>query len=92
MNNLDKLESKIDRLDERLDRIDQTLIKQEANLQLHMMRSDNLEKIVAIQDKKLEPIEKNMNGLNFLVKFIGVMSLTSGMVLAIGRIFGLIKF
>lgn len=80
---LNKVEMKLDRLDERLDAIDKTMIKQEANLELHMKRSDNLEKLVAMQQQRVDPIEKHVVGIKYLIKVvIGAITLT-GTVVAI---------
>lgn len=88
---LNKVDSKLDKLDERLDNIDKTMIKQEANLDLHMRRSESLEKLVELQEKRVIPIEKHVIGVRFLFKVIMSTIATIGTVAAILESFNFLQ-
>ena len=80
---LDRIELKIDKLDDRIDSADKTLVKQEENLKLHMRRSDNLEKLIEIQQNRVVPLEKHVTNVRFLLKAVTWTLGTIGGVLAV---------
>ncbi len=51
-----RLWDKLDKLDGRLDNMDKTLIKQEANLEVHMARSEANEEMVKILRDQIKPV------------------------------------
>jgi hypothetical protein len=65
--------------------INQILVKQESNLDLHMRRSDALEKRIEQVDSDVRPIKKHVETLNHIAKLFGVFSA----VLAVGT--GLVR-
>lgn len=81
--------TKLEEIEERLSSIDKTLIKQEMNLERHMLRTDQNEELIqqnSIKNeelfkqhtKELEPIKKHINMVEGVVKFIGIASLIAG--------------
>lgn len=74
---LQRIEDKIDKINDRLSNIDVTLVKQEANLEKHMLRTEQNEKLInhLIDDSK--PIKSHvtlMNNLAKIVIFLGVVA------------------
>lgn len=77
----DKLEKKLDKVENRLDTMDKTLVKQEANLEAHMKRSDLLESSQNDLKDAVKPILKIYTavwgickvtvGVGFIVSIIG---------------------
>lgn len=82
---LDKIENKVDRLDERLDSSEKVAIKQESNLELHMRRSDMLEKSHDALYLQVSPL------LKIHTVVWGICKIVSGIALVIGIIVGIIK-
>lgn len=80
---INQLDLKLDKLDERLNNVDKIMIKQEANLELHMRRSDNLERLVQLQEERVAPIEKHLIGINFMLKVIAGTLAAAGTIVAI---------
>lgn len=80
----DRLESKIDKITEQLSEMNVTMAKQEVNLQLHMKRSDLLE-------KQMIPVRKHVAMVHGVVKFIGVLSILSGIALSLVEIIKALK-
>lgn len=66
------IRSKVEKSDERLDSIDITLVRQEANLQEHMKRSDLLERRAERIETDIKPLEKHMLMVNGALKFLGI--------------------
>lgn len=78
---------KLDILDTRLDSVDKTLIKQEANLDKHIMRTDQNEIMIQEIFEQIKPIQKHINYVEGILKFIGVLSILTGIAVAIKDIF-----
>jgi len=74
---------KLDILDGRLDSVDKTLIKQEANLDKHIMRTDQNEIMIQEIFEQIRPIQKHINYVEGILKFIGVLSILTGVAVAI---------
>lgn len=74
---------KLDLLDNRIDSIDKTLIKQEANLDKHIMRTDQNEIMIQEIFEQIRPIQKHINYVEGILKFIGVLSILTGIAVAI---------
>lgn len=85
-----RIYEKLDILDMRLDSMDKSLIKQEFNLREHMKRSDNLEAMVEKIEDKMIPVEKHVNMMEGVVKFLGLTSLVLGIILGFLKIFSVI--
>lgn len=83
---LDAIISKIDKLDERLDSVDKTLIKQECNLELHMERTEQNEKMIETIVAELKPVKTNMHYMHGALKALGVLSLLLGIVALVKEI------
>ena len=87
----DKQESNHQEIDKRLDTIEKVLIVQETNLQLHMKRSDNLEKLVeGIREKDIEPVKKHVNMVEGSLKLIGLIGLIVSILTGLFKLFGTI--
>lgn len=81
---LSKFESKIDKLDERLDSIEKVQIKQEANIEHHVKRTDLAEENTAILREEMaknieaiqtdmKPVQAHVAYMNGALKLIGVV-------------------
>jgi len=84
---LDTVLAKIDKLDERLDSIDKTLIKQEASLDKHILRTEMAEKQLDLLSAQIVPINKHVNQMSGALKLLGVMSLVMGIVALFKKLF-----
>lgn len=82
---IERVLNKIDSLDDKLASIDKTLAKQETNLELHMKRSDHLETLIELQSKRLEPVERHVSNVTFLIKIV------AGLIAIGGTIVGIIQ-
>jgi hypothetical protein len=80
---------KLEEIEARLSSIDKTLIKQEMNLERHMLRTDQNEELIQQNaerneelfkqyNNELAPIKKHINMVEGVVKFIGIVSLLAG--------------
>lgn len=73
---LDRMETKIDKLDDRLDSAEKVAIKQEANLEAHMKRSDLLEQSQNDLKDSVKPLLKIYTvawGITKIVLAVGVV-------------------
>lgn len=86
----DKLEEKLNKVEDRLDVMDKTLIKQEANLEAHMKRSDLLEQSQDDLKDAVKPLLKVYTvvwGLCKLALAVGfLLSLLGGTIKLVGLI------
>lgn len=80
---------KLDKIDDRLGSIDKTLVKQEGNLELHMMRTTMSEKRLEVMEEALKPVTKHVTQLTGVLKFVGAISLCVGTIAGIMKILGL---
>lgn len=88
---LDKTERQHNELDKRLDNIEKVLLAQEINLKEHMRRTDALEKLMeTIREKEMLPIQKHVNMVEGVFKFLGLIALLLTIVSGIGKLFGVI--
>lgn len=70
-----RLYDKLDDLDQRLDGIEIILVKQEANLQTHMKRSEALESIIAhLKENEIKPLNKFKDRSEGALKLIGIVA------------------
>lgn len=87
---LDRMETKIDKLDDRLDSAEKVAIKQEANLEAHMKRSDLLEQSQNDLKESVKPILKVYTiawGICKIVLAIGaVVSILGGIAKLLGLV------
>lgn len=77
-------------IDKRLGSIDVTLIKQEANLDKHMMRTEQNEKLIEIIYNDMKPVKRHVAQIEGGLKFVGVASLVIGIILGLIKIFEII--
>lgn len=87
---LDRMETKIDKLDERLDSAEKVAIKQEANLEAHMKRSDLLEKSQEDLKEAVKPILKVYTVAWGITKIIGSIGVVVGILGGIAKLLGLL--
>lgn len=77
--------------EKRLDKIEKVLVKQEANLQEHMKRSDHLEEMVTTMKKDdIDPVKKHVNMIEGVFKFLGIFGLVVSIVGGLARLFNVI--
>lgn len=89
---LTEISNKVDHqyidLDRRLDNIEKVMIAQELNLQTHMKRSDNLEKLVqTMQEKELKPLHRHVAHVEGAFKLLGVVALIVGLISGVISLF-----
>jgi len=78
-------------LDKRLDSIEKVIITQEINLKEHMKRSDHLEEMVKIiKNDDLKPLEKHVNMVEGVFKFLGLVALLVGLASGFINLFGIV--
>ena len=87
---LDRMETKIDKLDERLDSAEKVAIKQEANLEAHMKRSDLLEQSQGDLKEAVKPIIKVYTIAWGICKIVGSIGIVVGILGGIAKLMGLI--
>lgn len=83
---LQRIEGKVDKLDERMDSAEKVAIKQEANLELHMKRSDLLEQSQSKLEDYVKPILKAYTVAWGIVKIVGGAAVVVGMIVGIIKI------
>lgn len=83
MDNYERLEQKLDKVVEDISKINITLVAQHHSLKDHMRRSEANEKAIEIIKEELIPVQKHVNGLNYILKAVGVVTVILGMVTAI---------
>lgn len=54
---------KLDRIDSKIQDVEKVLVKQEANLDEHMKRSDTLEKHVNLLEEQVKPVLQGLNAV-----------------------------
>lgn len=81
--NDERFEKKLDRIVEDIGKINITLVAQHHQLKEHMRRSEANEKAIEIIKDELIPVQKHVNGLNYVLKAVGVVTVIIGMVTAI---------
>jgi predicted S18 family serine protease len=84
---LEQIEVKVDKLDERLDTIEKVLIKQEKNIEIHILRTNLLEESVDLLRQEMRPIEKHVHYMHGALKLVGIISLLAGIAAAIKELF-----
>lgn len=80
---LEKFESKIDKLDIRMDSMERVLIKQEANIEYHVKRTDVAEANLDLLRNDLKPVQKHVDYMNGALKALGIVGAIVGTVAAI---------
>lgn len=80
-----RIEGKLDKVDERLSSIDVTLVKQNAELEHHIYRTDLAEKRLDILQSQIEPLSTFKNRLDGAFRVIGMVGT------GVGIVIGLIK-
>ena len=86
MDQVDKLEKKLEKMYEELAKINITLVSQHHTLKEHMKRSEANEKAIEIIKNELIPVQQHVNGLNYLLKALGVVSVILGLVAALFKV------
>lgn len=90
VSHLERIEGKVDKLDERLDSAEKVAIKQEANLEKHMLRSDLLEQSQGDLKEAVKPILKIYTVAWGITKIVGAISLVVGTISGILKLVGLL--
>jgi len=80
---MDRVLDKLDKLDDKIDGVDKTLVKQQANLEEHMLRSAANERAVEELKNKITPV---LIQFNMAVKII-ILLLSSGVVWKLVQLF-----
>ena len=85
-----KLDSKLDKLNDKLQSIDKTLIKNTADLELHMLRTEQNEKMIQVIYDDMKPVKKHVNHVEGGLKLLGILSLVIGVAVGTLRLFGIL--
>lgn len=85
-NDFKRIYEKLDKIADRLNEIDKTLVKQEGNLQKHMLRTDQNEQMIKLISDALKPVVKHVSHVEGGLKLLGVLSLIAGIVLTVSKI------
>lgn len=67
---LARIEQKVEKIDDHLASMDKTLVKQEANLEEHMRRTELLEEQHKHFETELEPINAHVNQVKGVIKLL----------------------
>lgn len=86
-NLIDKVENRDNVVERRLDSIDKTLTSQHESLKHHIYRTDLLEKQLEHIEKDVEPIKIHVNRVDGVLKFLGIISLITGIALSFYKMF-----
>lgn len=85
---LDSIETKIDKLFDKTASIDITLVKQAASLDEHIRRTAMAEENIDMLRSDLKPIQKHVDQVHTIFKFIGliatVVSIAAGIIKILG--------
>lgn len=84
---LDKLEEKLDKIVDNLISIDKTLVKQEAELSEHILRTTFAEKRLEHIENDILPIKVHVNKVQGAFQLLGVISVIVAIVTAIIQFF-----
>lgn len=77
---LDGMNAKLDKLDSRLDNVDITLVKQHAQLEEHIRRTNLLE-------SEVKPIKEHVSNLRGIGKLIAILGSIVGLILSLKALF-----
>lgn len=84
-----KIEAKLDRI---VDDVGELKINQavmQEDVKHHVKRSDMLEELyISMKEKDVEPLQKDMNQIHGVVKFLGLLGILSTIILAVLKIVG----
>ena len=87
---IERIECKVDDVKDHCNSIDKTLIKNTADIEIHIKRTDiaeqNLEKIRV----EIKPINRHVIMMEGALKFVGVLALVAGLALTTLKIFSVI--
>ena len=88
--NIERIFDKLDVVNEKIASIDKTLIMQHGSLEIHIRRTEALEKITDIIISDLKPVKTHVSHVEGAFKFLGLISLLVGIVAGILKIVGVI--
>ncbi len=87
----DKIDAQHKDVDNRLDAIEKVTLLQERNLDEHMKRSDNLEKLISrLEEKDLKPVVRHVAMVEGGLKLLGVIGIVVGIAGGLAKLFGAI--
>ena len=86
---MSEVSRKLEKVGSHLNSIDKTLIKQEANLEKHMMRTEQNETMIQMIAEAIKPVTKHVSQMEGAFKLLGVISLLGGIILTIAKVIGL---
>lgn len=85
---LSKIFDKIDKISDDIGELKVTSAKQQVSLDVHIKRSDSLEKIVQhLDEQKIAPLENEMNQIKGIYKFVMFLSLIATIALVFVEFF-----
>lgn len=84
---IDKIDMKLDKVLEHSASVDVTMARQNVQLELHMKRSDSLEKYVSVLEDKIVPIEKHLNMTLGAFKMLGILVTFLGVIIGVYKLY-----
>lgn len=82
----DKIDTKLDKIDDRLSSIDVTLVKQNAELEHHIYRTEIAEQKLELLRIEFKPVKRHVDRVNFVFRIIGIASTGLGLIIGTGKI------
>lgn len=84
---LNKMYERQEKMSEDINEIKVILGKQEEHLKQHILRTELAEENIALLREQIQPIEKHVQMVSGVLKFLGLISVLVGIVLGIKGIF-----
>jgi len=78
-----KLDEKLDKIHEKLSSIDVTLVKQNKDLEYHILRTTLAEEHLKILESEIKPIQKHVTQISGVLKFFGLLAVLGGIAKAV---------
>ena len=87
---LERIVDRLMKVDDSLREIDRTLVKQEANLEKHMLRTEQNETMIEILINDIKPIKKHVTQIEGVFKFFGIISFLVALTLAFIKLYNIL--
>jgi hypothetical protein len=75
---------KLDRIDNKIHDIDKTLVRNTADLEKHMLRTEQNEEMIKIMSDDVKPIKKHVAHMEGALKLAGVVAILAGIAKSFG--------
>jgi hypothetical protein len=89
--NLDRIHLKLDVLNARLDSIDKTLVRNAADIEYHIVRSDRNEQLIEMVRLEMKPLKERFVMVNGGLRLFAGITGVAALVAALLKIMGVIR-